>query len=472
MQTCADRAMNLRHSLLLLTPFAPCLLLLTPLFLAGCGCDQEFALPEEAKIACVAEGDCPTGWTCNTAVGQCVKMTKIDKAAPGLKGEVTLDPPVLKKGATATLSFEVAEELLNPPEVKIRAGVDRLLVLDEKASDRALKYVYTYKAAGDEPQDTDCPLTISLTDKSGNTSSGISGKSLKFDFLPPSIPADKVLVTGSPAKKDGVVTVKFSVSEPLASDPVVVLTLASGLTPLALDPSSTGLDYVYTYTSLGNESEDPAGHGILVDLNDLAGNVSTALPLEKPVVFDFTPPGFKTAPVVDPPDARAGTLVTVTLEADEDLGSEPIVKLGAIELRGTSSGRAYAFNHIAAEADGGGDKALSISMTDKAGNPATIAGQTVVFDFTPPAISNPSVTPPVGREGTVVRTAFTVDAALMADPVVKAGSILFSKVGEPRGLTRRVGQVLPSAAPEVEYVYEHTLAQGDPSAPVSSRRGG
>ncbi|MBI5527157.1 MAG: hypothetical protein HY897_12550 [Deltaproteobacteria bacterium] len=237
--------------------------LLTSAFLAACSTD--LAVPDEAQLGCAAEADCPSGWTCNEKVGRCVKTTNIDSTAPGLVSEVIVAPPVLKMAATATVSFEVSEDLSKPPVVSVNAGTDRLLSLDESASSGA-KYAFSYAAAGDEPQGVESPISIVLTDESGNESGKLSGKSLKFDFLAPSVQADKVLVTGSPAKKDGVVTVKFTVSEPLASDPVVVLrddvgaaeaSEASGVRPLLKDPSSTGQDYVYAYTATGSEPEVP-----------------------------------------------------------------------------------------------------------------------------------------------------------------------------------------------------------------------
>jgi len=249
-----------------LPPLAFCLL---PLVV---GCTADLGVPSEAQVACASSADCPSGWTCNQKVGRCVKTENIDSTAPALVGDGTVTPTVLKRGAKATVSFSVSEDLATPPVVTLSAGTDRLLTPASSLQPPA--YSFTYTAVGDEPQNIERPVSIVLTDKSGNESGKLSGGSLKFDFIAPEIPADKVTITGSPAKKDGVVTVKFSVSEPLVADPVVSLSLNPQ--PLTINLlSSSGLDFVYTYTVAGTESEELTGVGVTVELADKAGNAAS-----------------------------------------------------------------------------------------------------------------------------------------------------------------------------------------------------
>ncbi|MBI5525710.1 MAG: hypothetical protein HY897_05195 [Deltaproteobacteria bacterium] len=139
-------------------------------------------MPEEAKLGCNSGADCPSGWACNEKVGRCVKTENIDSTAPALVGEVSVSPPTLKKGAKATVSFSVSEELAKPPVVTVNAGTERLLTLDESASS-STNHIFSYAAAGDEPQNVESAITIVLTDKSGNESGKLSGKSVKFDFI-------------------------------------------------------------------------------------------------------------------------------------------------------------------------------------------------------------------------------------------------------------------------------------------------
>ncbi|MBI5527520.1 MAG: hypothetical protein HY897_14390, partial [Deltaproteobacteria bacterium] len=347
---------------------------------------MDFPVPTEAQIGCKAAADCPSGWACNEKIGRCVKTEAMDTTAPGLAGEVAVSPAVLKKGATATVSFEATEELLSPPEVSINIGGNaRLLSMDEKAA--GTKYAFTYKAGGDEPQGVDSPITIKLTDKSGNVAGNISGKSLAFDFIAPSI--DKVSVEGSPAKKGGKVLVRFSAGEKLEQDPV--LTLDDG-TALEKDASSKNLDYVYSYTASGGESEDSEGIGVSVNIRDEAGN-AVAVTLEQNIVFDFTAPALSGAPVVTPLAAKNGEPVAVTVKTTEPV-KVPVVTLDgvAMELSGAAEGlqQAFKFTHVAEkDKDAEGEKAIEIALEDAAGNTAAgLAGGTVLFDFAPPSLTN------------------------------------------------------------------------------------
>ncbi|MBI5527042.1 MAG: hypothetical protein HY897_11965 [Deltaproteobacteria bacterium] len=297
------------------------------------------------------------------------------------------------------MSFAVSEELLKPPVVTVSAGTDRLLSLVSNPS--TLNYVYYYSAAGDEPQGVESPIFIVLTDNSGNESGELSGKSLKFDFIAPSVPAGKVFVIGSPAKKDGVVTMKFTVSEPLASDPVVSLSTASRLTPLALDVSS-GLDYVYTYTATGNEPETSP-----------------------------SPP-----PVVAGARKRGGILLAQGAAYSAEAAASA-AKAGSPGIgRPAGFPRAPEGRHTfpptgsterALEGAVGGMGVL-VDLTDTAGNDASIAlEKTIVFDFRPPALDGtPVVAPAVAKTGNTVTVAFTASEELKTLPIVMVGDAVLN----------------------------------------------
>jgi hypothetical protein len=162
--------------------------------------------------------------------------------------------------------------------------------------------------------------------------------------------------------------------------------LGEGLTK---DPSSSALDYVYTYTATGDESEDLSGIGLTVDLVDAAGNIAAVLPLGS-AVFDFTPPALLGEPVVAPLVAKAGGFLLVTFTASEELGADPLVTIGGKTMtKGQGAAPTYVFTALAEAADGEGDKQIEIALSDKAGNPSGgIAGPTVRFDFVPPEVSN------------------------------------------------------------------------------------
>jgi hypothetical protein len=352
------------------------------------GCSPGITAPGEAQIGCTSTPQCPLGWTCNEKISRCVEAEKIDSDAPSILGEVSLTPAVLKEGATATLSFEASEELSELPSVTIKAGVERYFTADETAS-TGTHYAFVFKATLDLPQDVDCPITIVLTDRSGNTSGNLSGKSLRFDFVQPTV--SKIAVEGSPAKIGGAVQVSFTASEKIMSAPLVKLGAEdSGFWQTMLeDPSSQGLDYVYSYAAQEGDPQDPAGVGFTISLEDEAGNQALLDSQEAKVVFDFAPPALDGEPVVAPLLAKQGTLVTVSFRTLEEIASDPVVTLdGQAMDRGSGTGTSFTYTHIAQESDGEGEKPISIALIDLAGNesgPISVTSM-VRFDFQSPTL--------------------------------------------------------------------------------------
>lgn len=349
--------------------------------LCSAACRSQLAVPSDAQLDCTS-GTCPAGWTCNTHIGRCVLTDQIDAVPPALAGAAVVTPSLVRVGITARVAFDVTEDLRVPPRVVLRAGFDRALTI-LAAESSARHFVFTYQPVGDEPQDQDCPVVVDLEDLQGLQSVGLAAGSIRFAFSPPVLYT--VALSGSPARAGATLRLAFTTSEALASDPVVHLGAGRNM---ARDPASSGTSWVYAYVSDGTEPEDPAGVPLSIDLVDLAGNAATGLAAGA-AVFDRTPPGLAGAPAIAPGAAAAGTLVRVTFTASEDLGADPVVRLGGIALdKGAQAGRSYTYGHVAAPADGEGPKGLSIDLVDRAGNVSgALGGGTVSFDFTPPSVT-------------------------------------------------------------------------------------
>jgi len=341
-------------------------------------CTADLPIPDDAQLDCSASA-CPTGWTC-TASKRCVPSSAIDVKPPSISGVPVVDPPASKAGVSPRITFTVTEALSQEPVLRAEVGTTRLLTRISGQSP-GLDYVYEYASQGDEPQGTDCPVTVDLVDTQGVTSTGLAAGALRFDDVPPFAIARSV--DGSPAKVGSTVTVEFIATEPLGADPVV---RAAGTYAFTKDPSSSGQDYVYVRVSDGTEPETQGGLPVTADLLDVAGNTATVD--LAPVTFDRTPPGLASGPDVSPLAAAVGTLVKVTFTADEDLGADPVVTLGGVAMdKGAQAGRLYTYGHVADPADGQGAKALAVSLTDVAGNlSGPISGPSVTLDFTPPSV--------------------------------------------------------------------------------------
>jgi hypothetical protein len=350
-------------------------------------CSADLAVPEGAQIGCAAAADCPTGFTCNAKIGRCVKTESIDSTAPALVSEVTVTPAVLKKGAKATVSFSVSEDLSTPPVVTLSAGTDRLLTYDSRLTTHGSgKYEFTYAAVGDEPQGVESAISIVLTDKSGNESGKLSGKSLKFDFVAPGVVGTPV-VKGSPSGEKGTPAVSFTVTEALAAAPEVKL--KSGA-EWSMEPGKTPPEYEFTYSPKADDPQDPEGTEITVTLVDEAQNEAKDLLLGA-VVFDFVRPAVVGELAVDPPVAKAGRTVSIGFTVSEKLGAGwPVVKVDGTALANVEPrGMVYMFGYLVTDGDADGEHAVTVEMSDEAGN-AGAAPFTGAFrvDNTAPQVTN------------------------------------------------------------------------------------
>jgi hypothetical protein len=138
---------------------------------------------------------------------------------------------------------------------------------------------------------------------------------------------------------------------------------------------------------------------------------------------DRQPPGIVTGSASALPSAaRAGTLVTVTFEADEDLASDPEVRFsGAAVALGAPhrSGRTYTVAFPASEGDGEGARAIVARLVDLAGNVTESAPvATVDLDFTPPSATTPSVAPAFARSGDALTVTATFSEPLEGPPAL------------------------------------------------------
>ena len=86
------------------------------LLAAGCFSD---ALPPKVLIRCQAPTDCPEGYVCRPALGQCVDGTNLDQTPPALAAPAEVLPAVAGAGASLTVSFRVGEPLARDPVVRV-----------------------------------------------------------------------------------------------------------------------------------------------------------------------------------------------------------------------------------------------------------------------------------------------------------------------------------------------------------------
>jgi len=350
--------------------------------LLATACTSDLPVPPGIRLTC-EDGGCPAGFTC---VATALPPSCVPSDQLGATPEVTLPaitPATARLDVDVRVQFTASKALGKDPVVRLGVDPPRLLVKDAASSGNV--YVYRYAPLGDEPQAQDLLVTADLQDVAGLLGTNRTVGQVRFDFTTPGVVAPQL--TGSPATTGGVIELAFTASEPLSAEPAVRV---GGQPMTKVTARSSGLAYVFAYTSSGAEAEDPAGLPVTVDLVDAGGNTAAGL-VAAAAVFDRTPPALEGPPAIlpAPPAAvAAGTLVRATFTASEPLAADPVVRLGPALLdKGAQAGRVYAYGHVAAPADGEGALPLSFELEDLAGNTATVPGPSVTLDFGPPAIT-------------------------------------------------------------------------------------
>jgi hypothetical protein len=211
-----------------------------------------------------------------------------------------------------------------------------------------------------------------------------------IDTTPPDLVAGSLVVAPARIRAGQSFTVSFQATEPLAAAPVVSLALAP---PVGLDCASAGGNaWTCSHTATGSENGGAGGDlAIDVRMQDRAGN-DTARSGVGLITMDFVPPvptiaGVGYAPGPGNPlstvkRATAGTLVQVSLSADEKLSATatPTLKgrLGPAELPFTFVARGPGDNEVSFQGtvpplQPDGDYTLEVGWADEVGNVGTAA---------------------------------------------------------------------------------------------------
>jgi len=359
-------------------------------------CQSDLTLPQTVRVSCAEGRRCPAGFSCSPRVGRCLPVDAPDKEPPAVvSASVRVDPAVVGLDADGTVTFQVSEPLAFVPEVTLHSPVPRDLPL---LVEEGAVYTFGLRATGAEPEDEAVPLTATLVDRSGNLAADQALGAVPFDFTRPAVRglrADGADHLGPGATGH----VLFELSEAPATLPEAVLTE----TGAALTCTQEGEDPpAYRCSYAVGEGETDGSYGVTVTARDPAGNLESA-DFAGVFVLDSTPPAFVFGPEPVNPRARAGMVVGVSFEVDEELG-----RPATVELRPLPAGEAVVLDAgeqhgqrwvYLAEVSGDAlrDGAYRLVVTgheDLAGNPGETwtSAEPVLVDTVPPALLGPATT--------------------------------------------------------------------------------
>ncbi|MBI5507523.1 MAG: hypothetical protein HY903_02100 [Deltaproteobacteria bacterium] len=362
------------------------------LSLWAAACDVQTTLPDNVRVSCSQDADCPDGFRCRPATGLCASRAGDLQAPAIVDGSVSFGPTPAAPGRTVELRFTASEPLFSLPAVHLAGESEPWRGADEGGSTFSFTYVEPAQGA-----DRTVPVVVTLVDLSGNVSSDVSvGASLTLDHSLPALTGDPS-VTPSRLRPTAAFGVEITATEVLAAAPALTLILADG-TPVVLTYRSDDGALTYTYDGIlpPDAANGPARLEVL--LEDVAGNLGTTDRHDLVAVDSELPgiaPGSLSLDMVAPDTgllgnvsrAASGTDVIARFSVTEPLGALPLVTAAGLVRPVVSAGEA---SYVATVAVGtltpDGTMAIHATLTDVAGNVADLDIASVVVDNSGPPL--------------------------------------------------------------------------------------
>ncbi|MGC4119379.1 MAG: kelch repeat-containing protein [Myxococcales bacterium] len=232
-------------------------------------------------------------------------------------------------------------------------------------------------------------VSVAAHDVAGNRAQ-LSAGTLVLDY---GLEGSLLTVEPNPVRPGERLTVKVSAREPLVLGPdaAAVLHPASGA-ELSLGAPQLGVDEVVFLYDVPGTASGPY-QARVAGVTDRAGNGPVS-PWTVDVTVDGKPPGFELFEVADD-SLNLGEVLTVTITADEDLGSAPTVSIKDQEIphdSGTGRGP-HLYKLEMTDPALTGTWQLFVTMVDVAGNAAFLLPRTVTVDTQAPGLLDLALTP-------------------------------------------------------------------------------
>ena len=389
--------------------FSTSVLLLSVSVLGACA---DVDAPDDLRLSCDSDDECPAGYSCDEALGVCQKGTVVVDRLALVDSDADVDivgDPVVEAGGSVALRFTFNTAPREAPRVRLVGDVDDIAVVDSEADGDDLHYVARYTPTGEEPETT-ARVLLDTIDARGVEAVLATTTTLTFDYTGPQAVAVSLQRVPDPQRTPVAVDILdetdigpnidvrliFSTDEAVVlegEDAPAVVTVGPGALAFARDPrSSNPLIFELTWPADVGDGEGryDGAHDVVVRLQDLAGNVSEGVIdvvdidgdgiADSGLVVDGTGPD---APDVDGAGtvvferAPWGTLSDARPELYRLVGAADSVEAGSRVIVTRNEALRFELARVAVDDDGGfvvaelpiGDVAtVFVRATDAAGN--------------------------------------------------------------------------------------------------------
>lgn len=261
-------------------------------------------------------------------------------------------------------------------------------------------------------------------------SSGIKQDSVIFDDIPPATVSQSI--SPETLKKDGLANINVIFDEPVND-----VSIISELTPVEDSKNQNGqTDFKWSYTE--NDDTEKT-YPVSVQATDLAGNTSEIKIGD--ISIDATPPSLNSFTPVDVFITPGGS-VEIQFELNEENDGPPEVKIGSYTLSAeecTNDELRYTCSHE--ETDGkldkdgktdsdadpaelDGEKKVSVSLTDLAGNTSEELLGTAIYDRIAPVVNGSVITPANAKAGSIISFSISFNETV-SDLTLDSGDLDF-----------------------------------------------
>ena len=286
-------------------------------------------------------------------------------------------------------------------------------------------------------------IKVKAKDSAGNVSEFSNSQIIIYDKTPPEISAVGI----SPSLSSvGMVTISFTASETLESDPIVKINgnLATKRTSIV----GSAVKYEYTYSI--KEDDDQGAADLLISVNDLAGNKST-YSADDLLTIDCLSPD---SPIFNDLPEYTNT-ISQAITGNAEKNSFIYIYDNNVLVSSTESSSSGIFSKTI-NLDIGNNE-VKVKAKDAAGNVSQHCDiQNIIYDIERPQLSFIEVTPSLSTIGPV-SIGFTVSEPLISDPVVDINGNLAVR----ESMENQISGI------RYYYIYEVTSADQEDAATIS-----
>lgn len=309
-----------------------------------------------------------------------------------------------------------------------RIGLPLVLDPHDEASGAS---VFRFVPTGAEPQGA-YSLQIVADDIAGNRRTS-AGPEVTLDFEAPRVVVDEP-GRPEPSAAERPISLGITISEVPVAPPVVrAVAVADPLSVVDFAQVGAGAE-AWTFAGTFPAGTPDGEFEVRVDaLSDAAGNLGTEV-VSHVLTLDSTPPGLREVALTSA-FVRAQDILGVSFEVDEQLRTDPIVRVGGVSLTRDSAVAAPAYRYTLDVAASGlvGTHVVEVALEDRARNVSVARTAVVEVDSQGPELFDAFFSPTTARRGNLVL--FTL---VLSEPVqegVDGPDVIFTWSADDPGFT-------------------------------------